>query len=109
MLALSNILTLAQAETPAPANPLLSLLPIILIFVIMYMLLIRPQQKRNKEHLELVKRLKAGDKIITAGGIHGTITGVKEGTLMLRISDKVEIEISRGSVATIKTDNNSAA
>ena len=93
----------AQAETQ-PANPLVSLFPIILIFVIMYMLLIRPQQKKNKEHQEMVKRLKAGDQVVTAGGIHGRITGVKDKSVTVRIADQVEIEVSRMSVAAVQKE-----
>ncbi len=90
----------AQAE--AQPNPLASFIPIILIFVIMYMLLIRPQQKKNKEHQEMIKKVKAGDRVVTAGGIHGQVTKVKDRTLTIRVADKVEIEFSRVSVASIQ-------
>ena len=93
----------AQAQrTPAgPANFILSMGPMILIFVIMYLLLIRPQQKKAKEHREMVNRLKAGDKVITSGGIYGTVTGAKDKTLMVAIADNVEVEVSRTSVAGV--------
>ncbi len=77
------------------------LIPFVLMFVIFYFLLIKPQQKRQKEHQELVKRLKAGDRVITTGGIYGSIAGVREKTFLVRIADKVEIEISQGSVAGV--------
>jgi len=101
---LELVLATAQrgAETQQPGGLLGALLPFILIFVIMYMILIRPQQKRNKEHQELVKRLKAGDEVVTAGGLHGRISGVGEQTLKVKLADNVEVELSRGSVSLVK-------
>lgn len=75
--------------------------PMILIFVIMYIILIRPQQKKAKEHRELVSQLKAGDSVVTNGGIHGTVSGVKEKTIILKVADKVEIEVARAAVAVV--------
>jgi len=88
----------------APAGPMqfiVSMGPMILIFVIMYLLLIRPQQKRTREHGEMVTRLKAGDRVVTNGGIHGKVTGAKEETLMVEVADKVELEVSRAAIARV--------
>lgn len=74
-------------------------IPLILMFVIFYFLLIRPQQKKAKEHREMIASLKKGDRIITSGGIYGTITGVEENTLTVEIADKVRVKVSRGNVA----------
>jgi preprotein translocase subunit YajC len=76
-------------------------LPIVLIFVIMYFLILRPQAKRQKDHQKMLGGLKQGDKIVTAGGIHGTIAGIKEKeqTLVVKIAENVKIELARGSVA----------
>lgn len=98
---LTTFLPLAQVGDRPAANPLVQFLPIILIFVVMYMLLIRPQQKKTKEHQELIKRLKAGDKVITAGGIHGVITAVQDRTIVVQVSDNVRIEFSRSSIVTV--------
>ncbi|MEO5720268.1 MAG: preprotein translocase subunit YajC [Chthoniobacterales bacterium] len=93
---------LAQAAPPATGpNPLASFVPIILIFVIMYFLLFRPQMKRQKEAAKLVAALKTGDRVVTASGIHGLISNVKERTVILKIADNVKIEIERSAVATI--------
>jgi len=73
--------------------------PLILMFVIFYFLLIRPQQKRNKEHREMVANLKKGDRIVTSGGLHGRITGMDENTLTLEIAEKVRVKVNRGNVA----------
>ncbi len=73
--------------------------PLILMFVIFYFLLIRPQQKKTKEHREMISNLRKGDRIITSGGIHGRITGVSDTTLTVEISDKVRVKINKGSVS----------
>lgn len=74
-------------------------IPLILMFVIFYFLLIRPQQKRNKEHREMVAALKKGDRVMTSGGLHGTITGVDEATVTLELCEKVRVKLNRGNVA----------
>ena len=75
--------------------------PLILMFVIFYFLLIRPQQKKTKEHREMVSNLRKGDRIVTSGGIHGRITGVSDTILTVEISDKVRIKVNRGSVSAL--------
>ncbi len=101
------ITLLAQAATPAPAgaNPLASFVPIILIFIIMYFLLFRPQMKRQKEQARLVSSLKTGDRVVTASGIHGMISNVKDRTVIVKIADNVKIEMEKSAIANVvKTD-----
>ncbi len=76
-------------------------IPLILMFVIFYFLLIRPQQKKTKEHRQMVSNLKKGDRIITSGGIHGRITGMDESTLTVEIADKVRVKVARGNVSNL--------
>jgi preprotein translocase subunit YajC len=76
-----------------------SFIPLILMFVIFYFLLIRPQQKRSKEHRGMIDNLKKGDRIVTSGGLHGRITGLDETTLTVEIADKVRVKVSRPNVA----------
>ena len=89
---------------------IMSFLPIILIFVIFYFLLIRPQQKRSKEHRGLLSNLKVGDNVLTSGGIYGRITGLRDDVITLEISDKVRVKVNRGHIAgvvkqdVVKTD-----
>jgi len=83
-------------------NPLINLLPIILIFIIFYFLLIRPQKKQQDEHRKMVSSLKKNDEVITSGGIHGTIVNVKEHTVTLKVDDNVKVEVQKSSVATMK-------
>ncbi len=87
------------------------LLPMLLIFAIMYFLIFRPQMKKQKQHQAMVASLKKGDKIVTAGGIHGTIEGVKEkeGVLIVKVADNVKIRLSRASVAKVVRDDNGRA
>ncbi len=88
--------------TGAPAGGgFTAFIPLILMFVIFYFLLIRPQQKKAKEHQNMINNLKKGDRIITSGGIHGTITSLGDTTLSLEIAENVKIKINRGNVAAL--------
>ena len=71
------------------------------MFVIFYFLLIRPQQKKTKDHRQMVDSLKTGDRIITSGGLHGRITGVSENALTVEIAEKVRVKVNRGSVTAL--------
>jgi len=81
-------------------------LPIIILFVIFYFLLIRPQQKKAKDHREMIASLKKGTRIITSGGIYGTIISLDDTTIGLEIAEKVKIKITRGNVAAIASEVN---
>ncbi len=82
-------------------SSLMTFLPIIFIFVIFYFLLIRPQQKQKKEHQALLSNLKVGDNVLTAGGIYGRVTGLKDDKVTVEISDKVRVKVSRGHIAGV--------
>ncbi len=73
-------------------------IPLILMFVIFYFLLIRPQQKKSKDHKAMISNLKKGDRIITSGGIHGRITGESDTTLTVEIAEKVRVKVNRGNI-----------
>ena len=75
--------------------------PLILMFAIFYFLLIRPQQKKTKQHREMLSSLKKGDRIITGGGIHGRVTGLTDTTLTVEIADKVRVKVNRGNVMAL--------
>ena len=81
-------------------------IPIILMFVIFYFLLIRPQQKKAKEHQNMVNNLRKGDRVITSGGIYGEITAIDENTVTVEISDKVRVKVSRPSIAGLSQSSN---
>ncbi|NQT75431.1 MAG: preprotein translocase subunit YajC [Candidatus Omnitrophica bacterium] len=86
----------------AQPNAIASLMPIIFIFGIFYFLLIRPQQKKQKEHEKMVQELKKNEEVVTNGGIHGTVVNVKDTTLILRIDENVKIEIDKKTIAYLK-------
>ena len=83
-------------------NPLISLMPIIFIFIIFYFLLIRPQKKSQNEHKKMIAGLKKNDEVITTGGIHGTIVNVKEAAVTLKVDDNVKIDVEKNCIARIK-------
>ena len=92
--------SLAWAADAAPGGGgFASFLPLILIFVIFYFLLIRPQQKKVKDHQAFIAGLKKGDTIITNGGIHAVITGLTDTVATLEIADGVKIKLSRAHIA----------
>ncbi len=76
-------------------------IPLILMFVIFYFLLIRPQQKKQKEHQEMTRNLKKGDRIMINGGIYGNITSLEESVITVEIADKVRVKVNRGYVAAL--------
>ena len=76
-------------------------IPLILMFAIFYFLLIRPQQKKAKQHKALLSSIKKGDRIVTSGGLHGVITGVADDVVTMEVAPKIRVKVSRGSVAGI--------
>ena len=80
------------------------LLPMILIFGVFYLLLIRPQQKKQKQLQETISQLKAGDKVVTTGGIVGVITAVRDTSFLIRSAEKTILEIARTAVAGVDTE-----
>jgi preprotein translocase subunit YajC len=93
---------LAQAQTAAsPGSSLIGMLPIVFIFVIAYYVMIRPQMKRQKEQQKLVSALKTGDHVVTASGIHGMITNVKETTVLVKVADNVKLEMDKTAVTNV--------
>ena len=104
---LIDLLFLAQAASPAPEGApqpsfLVSIMPLIFVFVIFYFLLIRPQQRRQKAHEKLVAAVKTGDKVVTSSGIHGIVANVKEKTILVKVADNVKIEFERSSVSSVE-------
>ena len=82
-------------------SALASIVPLILMFAIFYFLLIRPQQKKAKQHKALLSSIKKGDRIVTSGGLHGVITGVADDVVTMEVAPKIRVKVSRGSVAGI--------
>lgn len=98
----------AWAMGPSPqggqggGGAIAGLLPLILIFVIFYFLLIRPQQKRAKEHKAMLEAIKKGDKVITSGGVYGLVESVGQNTVTLKISENVKVKFGKAYIASIR-------
>lgn len=93
----------------APAegqSPIAGLIPVLLMVAIFYFLLIAPVRKRQKQHDALLENLKNGDKVVTSGGIIGTVVGIQDDRLRLKIADQVKVEITKQSVSGLVDDSN---
>ena len=97
----------AFAQTPAPAAPaaggglnsILGFLPIILIFVVLYFLMILPQQRRQKKHTQMLEQIKRGDRVVLGAGIHGIVSNVKEQTFLVKVAENTELEVDKSAVS----------
>jgi preprotein translocase subunit YajC len=76
-------------------------IPLVLMFAIFYFLLIRPQQKKAKQHKQMLSSVRKGDRVVSAGGLHGVITGIADDVVTVEIAPKVRVKISRGSISGI--------
>jgi preprotein translocase subunit YajC len=81
---------------------MLQFVPFILIFVIFYFLLIRPQKNKEKEHVKMLEALSKNDEVVTSSGIHGTVVNVKEKTVVVRVDENVKIEFDKNCIAYVK-------
>ena len=99
---ITDVSLVAQAQ---PANPWLGFVPIILIMVIFYVLLFLPAQRRQKKLTEMIANLKSGDKVVTNGGIYGTIVGLENEAVQLRIADQVRIKVARSAIAGMQPES----
>jgi preprotein translocase subunit YajC len=105
-------LLLAQAPAPSPSgagSSLISMLPFVFIFIIMYYVMLRPQMRRQKEAAKLVAALKTGDRVVTASGIHGLISNVKETTVIVKVADNVKLEMEKSAVTNVVKTNEAKA
>ncbi len=76
-------------------------MPFILIFGVFYFLVFAPMRKKQRKHTEMLHRLKSGQKVVTSGGIHGTVVGVTDDVIQLRIADQVKIEVTKSAVSAL--------
>lgn len=103
-----NLLAQAAPASPEQAPVLFQFAPLIIIAILFYFLLIRPQQKKQKDHQRLVAAVKTGDKVVTNAGIHGIVANVKETTLLLKVADNVKIEMDKAAVAAVVKSSENA-
>jgi len=101
---LATLFSLGQqpaAGAAAKPNMLAALLPFILVFAIFYLLIIMPQRKKQKKHMDMVEALKPGDRVVTTAGIFGTVMGVQKDRVELKIAANVKIEVTKSAVGVI--------
>lgn len=84
---------------PQTINPVINFFPLLIIFMIFYFLLIRPQRAKEKEHQKMLADLNKNDEVVTSSGIHGTIVNVKDKTVILRVDDNVNIEVEKNCIS----------
>ena len=90
-----------QTADQTTQNPILGFLPLIFIIGIFYFLIIRPQNKKQKETKKMIDALKKGDKIITIGGLHGVIQTVREGTVIIKVDENTKLEFLRSAISSV--------
>jgi preprotein translocase subunit YajC len=105
------MLDIAYAQTaPGLGGPgqILSFLPLILIFIVFYFLLIRPQQKKAKQHQEMLSKLKKNDEVMTSGGIYGKVVTLADNVVTLEVAPNVRIRVNRPQIAAVVSEKSSA-
>ncbi|MEY9091531.1 preprotein translocase subunit YajC [Paenibacillus sp. RC84] len=96
---------LAAAANASPYGSLVTYIPLILMFLVLYFLLIRPQQKRTKTRNMMLANLKKNDKIVTIGGLHGTILEITDDIVVLRVNDASKMTFDRSAINTVVTSS----
>ena len=101
---LSLLLFAPPVAGQAAPNPLIQIVPLVLIFIVFYFFMIRPQQKKQKDREKVLDSLKRGDKVITIGGVHGTVAGIdtEKKTVLVQVNDSTKITFDRTAVANIE-------
>lgn len=96
---------LAQAAPAGAGNPIMQFLPFVLIFVVFYFLMIRPQQQARKKHKEMVAAVRRGDTVVTQGGLVGKVTKVTEGAdeIMVELADGVQVKVIKTTLADVRS------
>ncbi len=98
---ISNAYAQAAGAAPAGGSSLMQMLPLVLMFVVLYFIMIRPQMKKQKEHKAMIDALAKGDEVVTAGGMFGRVTKVAESSVSLEIASGVEVQCQRSAVVQV--------
>jgi preprotein translocase subunit YajC len=99
----------AMAPAGGDQSPFGFFIPMILIIVIMYFMIMRPAQKRQKEHEKLLSSIDKGDKVVTSGGMHGTVHSVDDTTVIIMAADNVKLKFNKSAIASVVSSKTSAA
>jgi len=94
---------MGQGAQQSQSNPMTTIIFIVMIIAILYFLLFMPQRKQEQKRKQMIENLKKGDEVITSGGIHGTITRVKDNVVVVKVSEKTEITVEKNAVSRVKT------
>ena len=100
---MARLMGAPQGEGSGPGSSLFSFLPLIAIVAIFYFLILRPQNKKQKDTQKMLSALKKGDRVVTIGGIHGVIQSVKDSTVILRVDENTKLEFSRSAVSSVES------
>jgi preprotein translocase subunit YajC len=96
------LIAMSQPQNGSPEGSLIStLIMFTLIIVIFYFMILRPQQKRQKERQKMLEAVKKGDKVVTAGGLHGTVAGIDEKTILVQVADNVKLKFDRTAIGAV--------
>jgi preprotein translocase subunit YajC len=101
MMDLMSLVAMAAPQGEGQGSPFGMMVPMLFIFAIFYFMLIRPQQRKEKERKLLINELKTGERVMFSGGILGTVTNVKDNTFIIKVADGVKIEVARGAVSKV--------
>lgn len=93
----------APQTAPAGPNPLAMFLPMILIFVVIYLLIIRPQKKKEDSRQKMVAAVKKGDKVVTIGGIHGSVVKVDDSSVLVQVDEAVKLRVEKNALSSVAT------
>ena len=94
-----------MAAAPAGGGSAITMLPLLLLIPLMYFVMIRPQQKRQKQWQEMLSKIKTGDRVTTAGGIRGIIVSIKDDSIIVRVApDNIKMEVAKNAIASVTTE-----
>jgi len=102
-----SLALMAPPPGQGQANPWMQLVPLVVIFVIFYFLLIRPARNKQKLVQKMLDSLKSGDKVVTSGGLMGTVVGMDKGVVQLRVADKIKVDVTKSSVVGLQDQETS--
>ena len=107
---MASLIAWAAAPAPGASGGMMTFLPILLFIPLLYLIMIRPQQKRQKQWQQMLSGIKSGDKVTTAGGIRGTIISLKDDSIIIRVApDNLKLEVAKSAIASVTTQDEPSA
>ncbi len=101
MIEIAYAMGTSSPEGSPRGGGLMGMMPLVLVFFIIYFLVIRPQQKQKKEHQKMITNLKKGDRVLTSGGIYGNIVGIKDNLVVLKLTENVKVELAKNAISQV--------